>query len=76
MLDKWILFIMEIIHKLRAESAAPVALQKFPAEATVIFFPPKREKFQIQLISPGDTKGSSVVNPQPFPGKRQAVKWL
>ena len=38
MLYKWILFIMEIIHKLRAESAAPVALQKFPAEATVIFF--------------------------------------
>ena len=40
------------------------------------FFPPKREKFQIQLISPGDTKRRSAVSPQPFPGKWQAVRWL
>ena len=38
------------------KSAAPVALRKFSAEATVIFFP-LGEKFQIQLISPGDTQG-------------------
>lgn len=36
--------------------AVPVALRKFSAEVTVIFFP-LGEKFQIQLISPGDIKG-------------------